>query len=79
MSSDIQTPFLHHVNYLRSLHLEGPRIGNVFLEDQALLEYTHHVFRFGEKDCKYQQFYEELVRLGDRFSNEYLVAARNAQ
>ena len=78
-NSKVGNPLLQHVNYLRSLNLESPRIGNVFLEDQPLLDYTTHIFKFGDKGNKYHKFYEELVRLGNRFSNEYLVAARNAE
>ena len=41
----IPTHMLQHLEYLRNLHLEGPRIGNIYLEDIALLNYleTHPV------------------------------------
>ena len=34
---------LNHLNYLRELHLEAPKIGTSFLEDSALKEFTHHL------------------------------------
>lgn len=65
---------LQHLEYLRNLHLEGPRIGNIYLEDTALLSYldTHPI-------SKNKAFQKELERLGDRFATVYLDAARNAQ
>lgn len=37
-----QSPdILHHLNYLRELHLDAPKIGNSFLEDSALKEFTY--------------------------------------
>jgi hypothetical protein len=33
----IPDEMLRHLEYLRNLHLEGPRIGNTFLEDTPLL------------------------------------------
>lgn len=57
---------LKHVNYLRGLHLEGPRLGNIYLEDHALQEYTKT--SIGSNKL----FEQELIRLGDRFSTVYL-------
>lgn len=73
-SSQIPTHMLQHLEYLRGLHLEAPRIGNTYLEDSALISYLedtplHHN----------NAFKKELERLGDRFSTIYLDAARNAQ
>lgn len=39
MTSKIPPHMLEHLEYLRGLHLEGPRIGNIYLEDTALLSY----------------------------------------
>jgi alkylation response protein AidB-like acyl-CoA dehydrogenase len=70
----IPNHMLQHLEYLRNLHLEGPRIGNIYLEDTALLSYleTHPI-------SKNQVFQKELERLGDRFATVYLDAARQAQ
>ena len=65
---------LQHLEYLRGLHLEGPRIGNIFTEDSALLGYLEDTPICGNKP-----FRKELERLGDRFSTVYLKAARNAE
>jgi hypothetical protein len=35
-SNKIPIEMLEHLEYLRGLHLEGPKIGNVYLEDTAL-------------------------------------------
>lgn len=67
---------LKHLEYLRGLHLEAPRVGNVFLEDSALREYSSLIFK--ENGLKVDKFAEELERLGDRMCGEYLEAARNA-
>lgn len=38
-SSQIPNHMLQHLEYLRGLHLEAPRIGNIYLEDSALISY----------------------------------------
>lgn len=65
---------LQHLEYLRNLHLEGPRLGNIYLEDTALISYLED-----HPIAKNQPFQQELTRLGDRFASVYLEAARNAQ
>lgn len=57
---------LEHLESLRKLHLDSPRLGNTYLEDTALREYTEHILGGNVV------FVAELTRLGDRFSNEYL-------
>lgn len=62
-SKKLESSLLEHTNYLRSLHLESPRIGNVFLEDQALIDYTSHIFGFKNegahnKPNKFKKFYD---------------------
>ena len=41
-SSTIPTFMLEHLEYLRNLHLEGPRLGNIYLEDTALHSYLEN-------------------------------------
>ena len=59
---------LSHLEYLRNLHLEAPRLGNTYLEDTALREYSEIIFRENGKD-QVGSFEKEMTRLGDRFSN----------
>ena len=52
-----------HLEYVTQLNQEGPRIGNRYLEDTALREYTEEVL-LGRSP----EFVKELERLGDRFN-----------
>jgi len=36
-SKTIPDNMLRHLEYLRNLYLEGPRLGNIYLEDTALI------------------------------------------
>lgn len=71
---EIPVHMLQHLEYLRGLYLEGPHLGNVYLEDTALLSYlsSHPI-------SKNDKFQAELSRLGMRFAGIYLNAARHAQ
>lgn len=73
MSSFSQSELLTYIDTLRNVHIDGPRIGNIYLEDQAIQRYTRRYI--GEN----REFQGELERLGDKFANEYLVQARNAE
>ena len=44
-SKNIPDHMLRHLEYLRNLHLEGPCLGNVYLEDTALIEYSDHILQ----------------------------------
>lgn len=35
-NTSIPTEMLQHLEYLRGLHLDGPKLGNTYLEDTAL-------------------------------------------
>lgn len=35
-NTNIPTEMLQHLEYLRGLHLDGPKLGNTYLEDTAL-------------------------------------------
>ena len=50
-NSKLKTPdyLLQHLDYLRNLHLESPKIGNIYLEDTALIEYTKDIIGNNEK------------------------------
>lgn len=76
MDSNAKMPsfMLEHLEYLRNLHLEGPRIGNIYLQDSALHSYLEN-----HPISHNKSFQNELERLGDRFATIYLPAARNAQ
>lgn len=63
-----------YLEYLRGINQEGPRWGNLYLEDTALREYIED--RLSKQSPK---FIEELERLGDRFNSVYIEAAKNAE
>lgn len=63
-----------HLEYLRGINQEGPRIGNRYLEDTALREYIEEKLLL-----KSPTFIRELERLGDRFNELYLPASKNAE
>ena len=35
-----QSELLTYIDTLRNVHIDGPRIGNIYLEDQAIQRYT---------------------------------------
>jgi hypothetical protein len=67
LSSEIR----EYLEYLRGINQDGPRLGNLYLEDSALREYVEHKLS--------TKFVDELIRLGDRFNSIYIEAARDAE
>ena len=64
---------LAYLDRLVKFHIDGPRLGNTYLEDTAMQKYTQKYI--GDNHL----FKQELIRLGDRFCSEYIVASRNAE
>ncbi len=41
---DLPKEVHQYLDYLRGLHLDAPKLGNIYLEDSALQEYTASTF-----------------------------------